>query len=458
MMSVSEVAEAVSGTLIGKDRTVGAVSIDSRALSKNDLFIAIRGDQFDGHDFVGGALESGAAAAMVERITNVAISQIKVVDSTRALGKLAQHWRARFSIPVVGVTGSNGKTTVTAMIRHILAQRHDPLYPEQSFNNQWGVPLTLLKLSHHSHAVIEMGMNHPGEIDYLAQIASPTIAVINNAAAAHLEGLGDVQQVAMAKGEIIEALSMDGIVILNKDDPFFDFWRRQAGSRKVVTFGLDVVADFTAENIELHADRSVFTLKKHDQTQLIELPISGRHNVMNALAAAAAAHTAGAALSDIAAGLKDMTGIAGRLTEKVTSEGARLIDDSFNANPASVGAAIDVLARCSQRKILVLGAMGELGADSSRLHRETAKAASDAGIDRLLYLNDSGNPDLQGYQVGFDSRGEEFQTVEALVAALQGDNHSGAVILVKGSKSSRMGRVVEQLENAKNNNNESAIC
>ena len=458
MMSVSEAAIAMAGTLIGPDRPLAAVSIDSRALSKDDLFVAIRGDHFDGHDFVGAALEKGAAAAVVERVTDVAISQIKVLDSTIALGKLAKEWRARFSIPVVGVTGSNGKTTVTAMIRHILEQSHDPLFPEQSFNNQWGVPLTLLKLSHHSHAVIEMGMNHPGEIDYLAQISAPTIAVINNAADAHLEGLGDVQQVAIAKGEIIDALSMNGVVILNKDDQFFDFWSRQADSRKVVTFGLASETDFSAENIELFADRSSFTLRYNNKNQPVELPISGRHNVMNALAAAAAAHTAGASLVDIAAGLREMKAISGRLTEKMTAQGARLIDDSFNANPSSVRAAIDVLSRCDKRKILVLGAMGELGADSQRLHQETAMVAASAGVDRLLYLNDSSNPDLQGYRLGFDSKGEEFQSVDALVAALQHDNHPESVILVKGSKAARMGRVVERLENAKNNNSESASC
>jgi len=457
MMLASEAAEVMEGTLIGSDRSFNGVSIDSRALSKNDVFFAIPGDKYDGHDFVDRALASGASLAVVEKVADVAVSQIKVADSTIALGKLAKYWRAKFSIPVIGITGSNGKTTVTAMVRHIIGQNHLPLFPEQSFNNQWGVPLTLFKLNEHSHAVIEMGMNHSGEINYLTQITEPTIALINNASAAHLEGLGDVEQVAMAKGEIIDALSMDGVVILNADDIFFNFWSRQADSRKIVSFGIEKKADFTAKNIQLHPDSCSFDLHAYDESILIELPLPGYHNVMNALAAAAASCVGGVSLKDVRDGWQNMEAVSGRLTLLTSSSGAKLIDDSFNANPSSMFAAIEVLSQCKGKKILVLGAMGELGDDSEMLHQETAAAAAKAGIDRLLYLNDCGNSDLKGYQRGFANNGEEFKSVEELISALSEDDHANSAILVKGSKLSKMGRVISQLQKA-HVKKESASC
>ncbi len=457
MMLASEAAKAMRGTLIGLDRRFNGVSIDSRAISKDDVFFAIPGDKYDGHNFVDRALAGGAALTVVEKVADVAISQIKVSDSTIALGNLAKHWRTKFSIPVIGITGSNGKTTVTAMVRHIIGQSHLPLFPEQSYNNQWGVPLTLFKLKEHSHAVIEMGMNHPGEINYLSQIAEPTIALINNASAAHLEGLGDVEQVAMAKGEIIDALSMDGVVILNADDLFFNFWSRQADSRKIVSFGIENKADFSAKNIQLQPASCSFELHAYDESILIDLPLPGYHNVMNVLAAAAASHVAGVSLRDVRDGLLHIEAVSGRLTLMKSEAGANLIDDSFNANPSSMFAAIDVLSQCKGKKILVLGAMAELGDDSEKLHQETAVAAAKAGIDRLLYLNDSDNADLKGYQRGFANNGEEFKTVEALIAALSDDDHSNTAILVKGSKSSRMGRVISQLRKG-NAERESASC
>ena len=457
MMLASEAANAMEGTLIGADRNFHSVTIDSRTVSKDDVFFAIPGDKYDGHDFVDRALARGASLAVVEKVADVAVSQIKVTDSTIALGKLAKHWRTKFSIPVIGITGSNGKTTVTAMVRHIISQNHQPLFPEQSFNNQWGVPLTLFKLDEHSHAVIEMGMNHPGEINYLTQIAEPTIALINNASAAHLEGLGGVEQVAMAKGEIIDALSMDGVVILNADDLFFDFWSRQADSRKIVSFGIEKQADFGAKKIQLRSENCSFELHAYGQSVLIELPLPGYHNVMNVLAAAAASCVAGIPLEDVRDGLQNMETVSGRLTLMTSGAGAKLIDDSFNANPSSMLAAIEVLSQCEGKKILVLGAMGELGDDSGKLHQETAAAAVKAGIDRLLYLNDSNNTDLQGYQRGFANNGEEFKSVQALVAALSGDDHANSVILVKGSKTSKMGRVVSELQK-ENAEKESVSC
>ncbi|MGI9317283.1 MAG: UDP-N-acetylmuramoyl-tripeptide--D-alanyl-D-alanine ligase, partial [bacterium] len=404
--------------------------------------------------------QRGAAGALVEHASDQNISQLMVGDTTIALGKLAQSWRARFKIPVIGITGSNGKTTVTALIREILSVSHNPLSPVQSFNNQWGVPLTLLKITaDHTHAVIEMGMNSPGEIDYLSRIASPTVALINNAAAAHLEGLGSVRQVALAKAEIIDGLDSDGVAVLNADDAFFDLWKESAADRRVVSFGCNNRADIMAKNVQFNSEVSEFTMQVDQNSYKVSLPLAGRHNVMNALAAAAACVAIGIDLSQITVGLKRAKGVAGRLTVFSSASGARVIDDSFNANPASTIAAIDVLSSHMGKRVLVLGAMAELGADGEVLHADVGRAAAAAGIDRLLVLSDSGNPDVSGYLRGYGENAQSFDNIDELFGALSADNKPGVALLVKGSKSSRMGRVVERLlAKEKNNRTSEAAC
>ena len=446
MMTLSSAAELTGGTLDGADGVFSGVGIDSRTVRQGELFVAIRGDRLDGHDFVADAGYRGAAGALVSRRAEADISQVTVTDTTDALGRLAFHWRRRFDIPVIGITGSNGKTTVTAMVREILSVSGHPLSPRESYNNQWGVPLTLLELAGgHTHAVIEMGMNRTGEIDHLTRIAAPTVALINNAVAAHLEGLGSVRRVAEAKGEIFNGLGPGGTAVLNRDDPNFGLWQALAGERRVLTFGLENEADFRGLGVELTPTGSRLSVRSLAGDAEISLAVPGRHNIMNALAAMAACHAVGADPDDLSAGLAAFTGVPGRLRRLCTAGGATLIDDSFNANPGSVSAAIDFLSSQPGRRILVLGAMAELGPSAGEHHAAVGSHARRGGIDRLLVLNDEDNPDLEGYRRGYGGRAEMFPDVPSLVASLEPEDHSGNVILVKGSKSSRMGRVVRAL-------------
>jgi len=459
-MDLSSAAEITSGVLVGADHRFTGISTDSRELATGDLFVAIPGEHFDGHDYLKLALKGGAVGAVVDHVNDAEISQLMVEDTTIALGKLAQSWRARFEIPVLGVTGSNGKTTVTGLISNILSVSHNPLSPKESFNNQWGVPLTLLKLTpQHTHAVIEMGMNHAGEIDYLSRIAAPSIALINNAAAAHLEGLGSVRQVALAKAEIISGVRSDGVVVLNADDSYFDLWKQHAGNRKVISFGLNNMAQVTALDVQINPACSEFDLQIDGLSLRISLPLAGRHNIMNALAAAATCIAAGIDPKEIVSGLESAKGKAGRLLTLETESGAVLIDDSFNANPSSSKAAIEVLANYSGKRILVLGAMAELGPEGEAMHAEVGKAAATAGIDRLIVLADSGNSDIQGLLRGYGEKAECFDDIDALLESVQVDDKPGVSLLVKGSKSSRMGRVVELLVGSKNDIKSSeALC
>lgn len=446
-MTLSTIASVTGGMLSGSDREFVSVSIDSRAVQNGDLFVAIRGDRFDGHDFVDDAMGRGAAGAVVSRRMASAISQVTVSDTTTALGSMAAYWRRQFDLPVLGITGSNGKTTVTAMIREILSVSGLPLAPRESFNNQWGVPLTLLGLREsHTHAVIEMGMNHPGEIDYLTRIAAPTVALINNAAAAHLEGLGTVERVARAKAEIFNGLEPDGCAVLNRDDDHYALWRSMLAGQSVVTFGGDATADIRCEGeIDAADDGCRFALQGAAGSAVVALAVPGRHNMMNALAAIACCHAAGIALDDMVAGLARFHGVPGRLRRLVSASGAALVDDSFNANPASVQAAIDFLATRTGKRILVLGAMAELGVAARDQHARVGSYAWASGIDRLLVLNDRDNPDLEGYRRGFGDRTEICRDVPQLLDALGADNRAGNTILIKGSKASAMGRVVEAL-------------
>lgn len=451
MMQLATAAEVTNAVLSGNDQMFTGVSIDTRTLDRGELFVAISGEHLDGHHYLSAANQGGAAGAMVRRAAHIPdmgpeFGLLKVRDTTEALGQLGAHWRRQFDIPVIGITGSNGKTTVTAMVRQILGTSNQPLAPKMSYNNQWGVPLTLLELhGGHTHAVIEMGMNHRGEIDYLTRIAHPTVALINNAAAAHLEGLGSVREVALAKAEIINGLSEDGSVVVNADDDFADLWTELAMHHNVLGFGLSDNADVYAANIQYAADSSVFDLVIARHRQPLTLPVAGQHNIYNALAAAAACHAAGVDPDQIRAGLVGFEAVEGRQRRLRTEAGARLIDDSFNANPSSTSAAIDVLARQDGRKVLVLGAMAELGEDAEALHAGVGERAKQAGIHRLLVLTDSSNPAVEGYFSGYGSKGEGFDNLGDLLEALARDNHEGVTILVKGSKSSRMGRVVQRL-------------
>ncbi|MEA3292334.1 MAG: UDP-N-acetylmuramoyl-tripeptide--D-alanyl-D-alanine ligase, partial [Pseudomonadota bacterium] len=351
----------------------------------------------------------------------------------------------RFAIPVIAVTGSNGKTTVTALTASILNQTGPCLSPEGSFNNHWGVPLTLLRLrDSHRTAVLELGMNHPGEIRYLTGLVRPTIALINNAAPAHLAGLGDVQGVARAKGEIFEGLSDSGVAIINADDPFAGYWRQLAGAHKVVTFGIEQPADLWARDM-VFDDASRFRLCSAAGEIEVALPLAGRHNVMNALAAAAAAQQAGADLGQIRAGLARAGAVRGRLQRRPGAGGALVIDDSYNANPASMRAALEVLAARSGQRIAVLGSMAELGEDSFARHRALGEQARELGIERLLFLDEEGGEASSEAVRAFGSSGELFDDADQLAAAVRLLLTGETTVLVKGSRAARMERIADKL-------------
>lgn len=450
MLRLSQAAVATGGQVVGPDVRFDAVCSDSRALRPGDLFVALRGERFDGHVFVADCLKKGAVAAIVDRRWDAqgAMPLLQVEDTRLALGALASAWRRRFDIPIAAITGSNGKTTVKEMLAAILranSAEEAVLATQGNLNNDIGLPLTLFKLTpEHRYAVIEMGMNHPGEISYLTRLAQPTVALVNNALPAHLEGLGSVEAVAHAKGEIFEGLAAEGTAIINGDDAYAPLWRSLAAGRRVQTFGLDHPADVSAEYL-LADESSELTLHTSQGTIALKLAIPGLHNVRNALAAASAALAMGAPLTAVAAGLEAYTGIKGRLQRKSGKHGATLIDDTYNANPASMRAAIDVLARCSGSRILVMGDMGELGREAARMHHEIGVYAREAGLDGLFALGELSAESV----AGFGSKGRHYEQPEALAIALEPDLTADTTVLVKGSRFMRMERVVGLLEKGK---------
>jgi len=465
-MQLSRAATIMHGVLQGSDCLFSGVSIDSRQTSRGDLFVAIPGAQHDGHRFVDQASENGAVGALVshtiksckieshggrKRTDQIPTSQIRVENTTVAMGQLGAHWRNRFDIPVLAITGSNGKTTVCTLIASILNQVGNCLSPRGSFNNQWGVPLTLLRIREaHTHAVIEMGMNHPGEIEYLAGLARPTIALINNVAPAHLAGLGSLQNIARAKAEIFSGLKRKGIAVLNEDDPFHDFLLRRIDAGhldldRVLSFGMRNSADVSVRNIFSNPDGSEFELNIEGQSINVKLPLLGQHNVMNALAAAAATHAAGAEINQIKAGLESFTAVKGRLRRLPGINGSVIIDDSYNANPASIKAALEALAGFDGKRIVVLGAMAELGSDSDELHYQAGVDAHRCGVDRLVCLGTADSTAMSGYARGFGPQAKQFSDLGKLLEYLVPMLQSGMTVLVKGSRSSAMERVVEGL-------------
>jgi UDP-N-acetylmuramoyl-tripeptide--D-alanyl-D-alanine ligase len=441
-MRSHEVAQALNARAVGQDVEFGAVSTDSRNLPAGCLFIALRGERFDGHRFAAQALAQGAAAVMIEESAGLDLAPAIVVPDTRlALGRLAAWHRSRMPAKVLAITGSNGKTTVKEMLASILREEVGEaavLATTGNLNNDIGMPLTLLRLTPaHAYAVLEMGMNHPGELDYLSRLARPDAALVNNALRAHLEGLGSVEAVARAKGEIYAGLRDDGVALVNSDDGHAALLRELVGGHRVVGFGLergDVRADcrlleFSAE-LDLHTPAGETTLT---------LNVPGLHNARNAVAAAAMAQVAGVSPANIARGLAAYTGVKGRLQPHACILGARLIDDTYNANPDSVSAAIAVLAAQSGSRILVLGDMGELGAGAAELHREIGAIAKQAGIDRLLCLGELSVNTVQA----FGSGAMHFERIEELLAEVEQALGPDVTVLVKGSRFMQMERVVK---------------
>ncbi len=441
-MGLHEIAQAIQARAVGPDVDWTSVSTDSRNLPQGCLFVALRGERFDGHAYAAEALARGAAAVMIQADAKLDLAPALVVDDTRlALGRLAAWHRSCHSARLVAVTGSNGKTTVKEMVAAILSAEAGStavLATQGNLNNDIGVPLTLLRLTpEHRFAVIEMGMNHAGELDYLSHLAAPDAALVNNALRAHLEGLGSVDAVARAKGEIYGGLRPDGIALINADDPHADLWRGLARARRVVEFGLEQ-GDIRAE-YRLDALGADLTLHLPGGPLAVRLAVPGLHSVRNAVAASAAAHVLGASNASIARGLAGFTGVKGRLQRHACILGASLIDDTYNANPDSVTAAIQVLASQPGVRLLVLGDMGELGADAEAMHAEIGQAAKASGVDRLLALGE-----LSQAAVGaFGPGAMHFERIEELLAELEQALGPDVTVLVKGSRFMKMERVVQ---------------
>lgn len=444
MMHLSEAASALKAELIGTDAVFTSVGADSRKIASGQLFVALKGEHFDGHDFAEQAIKQGAAAVLVSKQSS-ATPAIIVKDTYQALGELAAYWRSKFAMPVAAITGSNGKTTVKEMLASILkattGNSDQVLATQGNLNNHIGLPLTMLNLNaQHRYAVIEMGMNHTGEISYLTKLAKPTVALINNAGSAHIGELGSLEAIAKAKGEIFEGLASDGIAVINADDVFAPLWKTLIGQRKTISFGLKNSADVSA-SYELQADVSVLKIKTPQGQFSAVLPTPGLHNVMNALAATSAALAMGVELPAIAEGLQNYAGVKGRLQHLKGLNGALVIDDTYNANPLSMKAAIDVLMAKSGEKLLVLGDMGELGDDAADMHTEIGRYAKAAGVDALFTLGTLS----QNMTDAFGAGAKHYQSSEALTEALKAQLQPTSVVLVKGSRFMAMERIVKEI-------------
>lgn len=441
-VSLRQVADWVQGEMTGADATASGVSIDTRSLRPGELFFALKGPNFDGHAFVGDALQQAAVGVVVEHPVDVDGPQIVVGNSREALGALGRNWRRQHTPVTTGITGSNGKTTLRSMIAACAAQRGPVLATRGNLNNELGVPLMLCEIEdEHEFAVIEMGANRVGDIAYLVSLVEPDIVVLSNAGPAHLDGFGSLDGVARGKGEILSGEPRPDCAILNADDVYFDYWRGLVSDIRWLSFGLETQADVTADGIELEAAGSRFTLHLPGSSKSVRLPLPGEHNVRNACAAAAAAHAAGLEPDEIVAGLESVEPVGGRIAERPGIAGCRLFDDSYNANPASVTAAGHFLASLPGSSIFVLGDMFELGSDEARIHREVGAALKQAGVDRLLATGELSRSAVDGFGDG----GEWFTSRDALTDALLPGLSAGCNVLVKGSRSMRMEQIVERL-------------
>lgn len=452
-MMMSQIAEALDATLVGRDVMMTGVSKDTRDIHAGDLYVALKGDRFDGHKFVSAANAAGAVGVLVSEPQAVPdltdVPRVQVKDTRLALGQLAAYWRDKFTGKLVGITGSNGKTSVKEMCSKILidhAGSASVLSTKGNLNNEIGLPMTLLELTdQHKFAVIEMGANHVDEIDYLTMIARPDVALVNNAGPAHLEGFGSMKNIAKAKAEIYNGLSENGIAVINQDDVFAGYWRDCCSGLNTLSFSMqDESADVYAKCID---DKHYRIITKTAQADLA-LGVPGKHNVMNALAATAVTLSLGLPLQAIAASLSEFENIQGRLTVKHSVAGYQVIDDTYNANPLSMEAAIDVLADMQGDTVLVLGDMAELGEHAEKLHAEIGSKAKAAGIKKLYA---TGKLSVNTVDA-FAENGFYFESKNELIDALKQDLTADAVVLIKGSRSAAMEEVVEWILTHENNN------
>jgi UDP-N-acetylmuramoyl-tripeptide--D-alanyl-D-alanine ligase len=440
-MQVAEAAAALQARCSDGNAEFLGCSTDSRSCEREQLFVALAGPNHDGHAHVAEAGRRGAAAAMVSRSVDAELPMIRVDDTLAALGRLAGVWRDRFELPVIGVTGSNGKTTVKEMLAAILRAGAPVLATRGNLNNEIGLPLTLMELGvEHRMAVIEMGANHPGEIARLARLARPHVGIITQCAPAHLEGLGSIEGVARAKGELLANLDADGTAIINADDTFAPLWRDLAGRRRILSFAIDAAADVRAEWRQEKTGSHIALTTPAGRIELA-LALPGRHNVANAAAAAAAALAVGAGAEAVAEGLESIRPLPGRLEVKPVRGDICLIDDTYNANPASLEAGLEVLAAFPGRHWLVLGDMAELGDDAPEFHRQAAGLVREHAVERLLTFGELSRLTSASFGAG----AEHHASMQALVASLKDSIEPHTTVLVKGSRSMEMERVVDAL-------------
>ncbi|PJK11942.1 UDP-N-acetylmuramoylalanyl-D-glutamyl-2, 6-diaminopimelate--D-alanyl-D-alanine ligase [Lysobacteraceae bacterium NML120232] len=447
-MTLAQIAKLAQGRVLG-DATleVQAIATDSRKLPQGQvLFVALKGENFDGHDHVEKAMLEGARAALVSRELAIDLPQIVVDNTQTALADIARGLHRARHLKAFAITGSNGKTSVKTLLAAILQQVGRTHATPGNLNNEIGLPLTVIGTPEDSqYAVYEMGAGQPGDIAWLTAVAAPDVALVNNIAPAHLERMGSLLGIADTKAAVYDDLRAGGTAIINADDAFAEYFVARAGNHKVLRFGLEASADVRADNIQSSTDGSRFRLVCPQGEVDITLALAGRHNIGNALAAASMALAAGVSLAHVKAGLESARPVAGRLAAQRLAGGAWLIDDSYNANPGSLGAAIDTLAASGNEAWLVLGDMRELGADASRLHAEAGQRARAAGIKRLYALGE-----LSAQAVAaFGENARLFASHEALAAALQNDLQADVRVLVKGSRGSAMDRVVTLLQGEK---------
>ncbi len=440
----SKIASTLNARIVGNDVSFNGVSSDTRQLNPGDLFIALTGPNCDGHDFVAQAKQNGAVGALVSRPVDVDLPQLCVADPLQGLTQLSRLRRAQCYIPVIGLTGSCGKTTTKMLLATILQQVGPTLATQGTLNNHIGVPLTLMQLqAHHQFAVIEMGANHVGEIAHLTDIVKPTVATITNVKPVHIEGFGSLDGVFCGKSEIFSGLAKDGIAVLNADEPHYPQWQQQCATHPQCTFAIAHPAQVHASNIQLDAKNRVgFTLSINDQHVDVKLQLLGKHNVNNALAAAACAHSVGIDINTIQRGLTNADAVTNRLQQQCGQRGCILLDDSYNANPSSVTAAVSVLMQTSGTHIVIFGDMLELGEDAAQIHADMGQTFRDAGIDYVFTVGD-----LTQHTVAHFGQGGEYfsDRRHALIDRVKSLLNDNVTVLIKGSKRNRMWEFVEAL-------------
>jgi len=444
-VSLSQLAEILHGKLHGQDLTLDAVTTDTRKLTPGCLFVALKGERFDAHDFVEKAKEGGAGALLVSRKLDCDLPQVIVDDTRQAFGELAAWVRQQVPARVVALTGSSGKTSVKEMTAAILSECGNTLYTAGNLNNDIGVPMTLLRLTpEHQFAVIELGANHQGEIAWTVGLTKPEAALVNNLAAAHLEGFGSLAGVAKAKGEIYTGLPLSGIAIMNADNNDWLNWQSVIGERKIWRFSPNAAnSDFTATNVHVTSHGTEFTLQTPTGNVEVLLPLPGRHNIANALAATALAMAVGASLDAVKVGLANLKAVPGRLFPIQLGENKLLLDDSYNANVGSMTAAAQVLSEMPGYRVMVVGDMAELGDESEACHAQVGEAAKAAGLDLVLSVGTLSKTisDASGSGEHFNDKSAVIARLKTLVA-----DHQIITVLVKGSRSAAMEEVVRALQ------------